>query len=84
MLIIVLNDSKNINKQWKFLEFVNGGPLEVTLELTLTSAGDATEMESKFIATPHGFIRAIFPIFRKKMKRQEQENMMNLKKALEQ
>lgn len=66
-----------------YVTFVKGGPLEVRLELKLTPVGSETEMESRFIATPHGFIRAISPIFKAKLKSQEQENMVNLKKALE-
>jgi len=37
----------------------------------------------KTLQQPHAFIRAIFPIFKKKMKGQEQENMVNLKKTPE-
>jgi uncharacterized protein YndB with AHSA1/START domain len=63
--------------------FENGGPLAVTLQVQLTPIDSATELEARFIATPHGFLRAIFPIMRAKLKQQEQENMVNLKKALE-
>lgn len=63
--------------------FENGGPVEVNLQVTLTQFGSSTELESKFIAKPHGFIRAIFPIFKSQIKAQEKENMINLKKALE-
>ena len=63
--------------------FENGGQLEVTLKLVLSPSGEETELESKFIAIPHGFIRAIFPIFKAQLKAQEKENMINLKKALE-
>ncbi len=64
--------------------FTNGGPVEVTLEANLSTAGSTTEMNTRFIATPHGFLRAIFPIFKIQMEKQEKENMVNLKKALEQ
>ncbi|MBX2910863.1 MAG: hypothetical protein KF717_01685 [Cyclobacteriaceae bacterium] len=40
-------------------------------------------MVSSFVVTPHGFLRAIFPILKNKLKAQEGENMVNLKKALE-
>ena len=66
-----------------WVAFENGGPLEVILKLVLSPIGEGTELESKFIATPHGFIRAIFPIFKARLKAQEKENMINLKKALE-
>jgi uncharacterized protein YndB with AHSA1/START domain len=63
--------------------FENGGPVEVSLQITLTPASDGTDLEADFIATPHGFIRAIFPLFKAQIAKQEQENMINLKKALE-
>lgn len=66
-----------------WVTFENGGPLEVNLKLILSPMGEATKLESKFVATPHGFIRAIFPIFKAQIKAQEKENMSNLKKALE-
>ena len=66
-----------------YVTFVNGGPLEVKLELSLSNSDKKTEMDSKFIATPHGFLRAIFPIMKSRLESQEQENMKNLKKALE-
>ena len=66
-----------------WVTFENGGQLEVTLKLVLSPSGEETELESKFIAIPHGFIRAIFPIFKAQLKAQEKENMINLKKALE-
>lgn len=63
--------------------FENGGPLEVTLKLTLTKTGESTQLESRFLATPHGFVRAIFPIVKSKMAVQEKEYMVKLKKAIE-
>lgn len=63
--------------------FVNGGPLEVRLELNLTPSGNETAMDTRFIVTPHGFLRAIFPIMKGQLAAQEAENMVNLKKALE-
>lgn len=67
----------------KSVTFQNGGQLEVRLELQLTSIGNETEMESRFIVTPHGILRAIFPIMKSKLKDQESVNMINLKKAIE-
>ncbi len=63
--------------------FENGGPIEVTLQLKLNSNGPKTELESRFIATPHGFVRAIFPIFKARIKAQERQNMVNLKNAID-
>ena len=65
------------------ITFVNEGALAVTLNVHLTSVGSATQLQADFIATPHGFLRAIFPIMKGKLKQQEAENMVNLKKALE-
>jgi uncharacterized protein YndB with AHSA1/START domain len=65
------------------ITFENGGPVEVILQVTLNPADSITELESRFIATPHGVIRAIFPIFRYSIQKQERENMGNLKKAIE-
>lgn len=63
--------------------FENGGPLEVTLQLQLLKVGEATKLESKFMATPHGFTRAIFPVLKSQMEAREKENMTHLKKILE-
>ena len=66
-----------------YVTFVNGGKLGVTLELSLSSSENKTEMNTKFIATPHGFLRAIFPVMKNRLKYQEQKNMENLKSFLE-
>lgn len=63
--------------------FQNGGPLEVNLLLQLFKTGDQTKLESRFTATPHGFLRAIFPIVKWQLEAQEKETMLHLKKALE-
>ncbi|MEZ4897286.1 MAG: hypothetical protein R2806_21170 [Saprospiraceae bacterium] len=63
--------------------FVNGGPLEVKLELNVTSRNNQTELNTTFSPTPHGFLRAIFPIMKRSLIAQERENMVNLKKVLE-
>lgn len=66
-----------------WVTFENGGPIEVTLKLVLSKKADTTQLESTFKATPHGFVRVIFPIVKSKMKAREKENMVNLKRALE-
>lgn len=74
---------KNFDKPNK-LTFVNGGPIEGTLNLSLTSLDfDTTKMQSEFITRPNGFMRAIFPIVKSKIKKQEELNMVNLKNYLE-
>lgn len=66
------------------LTFVNGGPIEVTLNLTLKSLDTLrTEMQSEFIAKPNGFTRAIFPIIKRQIEKQETLNMINLKNYIE-
>lgn len=64
--------------------FEKDGQLEVTLKLKLTPIDStSSELESRFFVTLHGFIRAIFPIFKIKLKLQESINMDNLKGAHE-
>jgi hypothetical protein len=65
------------------ITFVNGGPIEVTLNATLAPIESGTELESHFIAKPTGFARAIFPIIKMQLEKQERLNMVNLKYALE-
>lgn len=57
--------------------------LEGAHKLVLSPIEEGTKLESTFITTPHGFTRAIFPIFKAQLKAQKKENMMNLKRALE-
>jgi hypothetical protein len=64
--------------------YVNGGPVEVTLDISLAPRGDGTTLVSRFDARPKGLFRVIFPIFLVMMRRQEKTNMANLKGALEQ
>lgn len=66
------------------LTFVNGGPIEVTLNVSLNSLDTSlTEMQTEFIAKPHGFARAIFPVIKVQMEKQEKLNMINLKNYIE-
>lgn len=66
-----------------YVTFENGGQLSVILELSLSSSDNTTEMNTIFIATPHGFLRAIFPVMKNRLKSQERDNMDNLKRFLE-
>ncbi len=63
--------------------YVNGGPVSVTLTVNLTAAGTGTRLVSTFDAHAHGLMRLGFPIFLRIMRRQEAENMSNLKRRLE-
>lgn len=63
--------------------YTNGGPVSVTLTVTLAPHPTGTRLGSRFEARPHGWMRLAFPVFMLIMKRQERENMVNLKRALE-
>lgn len=62
---------------------VNGGPLEVAVDIQLAPQGAGTLFTSRFTARPHGFFKLIFPIFKRMMARFELANMGHLKRAIE-
>jgi hypothetical protein len=61
----------------------NGGSIEVDLTITLGPTPRGTLLTSRFDARPHGFFRVIFPVFLIILRRQENANMVNVKRALE-
>lgn len=61
----------------------NGGPVSVDLDVAVVPHGHGSRLEARFAATPHGWMRLVFPAFLLVMKRQERTNMANLKRALE-
>jgi uncharacterized protein YndB with AHSA1/START domain len=63
--------------------YVNGGPVSVTLTINLAADGTGTRLVSTFDGHPHGLMRLGFPVFLRIMRRQEAENMSNLKRKLE-
>jgi len=63
--------------------WVNGGPVEVVLDIRLMPRDGGTTLVSRFDAHPRGFFRVIFPLFLMIMKRQEKTNMANAKAAME-
>lgn len=63
--------------------WVNGGPVAVTLNISLTEDDGGTRLESTFDATPNGLFKLVFPIFIRMMRKEEAENMINLKTHLE-
>ena len=67
-------------REW---QYVNGGPVRVTLTIRLAPEGRGTRLISRFDARPKGLFRVVFPVFLVMMKRQERANMANLKAALE-
>jgi uncharacterized protein YndB with AHSA1/START domain len=63
--------------------WVNGGPVSVTLSITLTEVAEGTRLDSSFDARPNGLFRLVFPIFIRMMRKEEAENMVHLKAHLE-
>lgn len=66
--------------QW---QYVNGGPITVTLTVRLRTEGDATRVETSFDAHPRGWFRLAFPIFLIILRRDERANMERMRRALE-
>jgi uncharacterized protein YndB with AHSA1/START domain len=67
-------------RHWRF---VNGGPLAVDFSVDLTPESGGTRFTSRFDATPHGFLRLVFPVFLIFMRREEAANMELIKQAVE-
>lgn len=63
--------------------YLNGGPVTVTVDITLTARNGGSLLESRFDAHPKGLFRLIFPVFVQVMKRAEKRTMMRIKQALE-
>ena len=63
--------------------YLNGGPIEVELTISLTPSASGTLLRSRFDARPHGWFRLIFPVFLVILRRQEKANMANVKRYLE-
>lgn len=66
--------------QWTW---VNGGPVSVTLTISLTEVEGGTRLDSSFDARPNGLFKLVFPIFIRMMRKEEAKNMVNLKTHLE-
>ena len=61
----------------------NGGDLAVTVTVTRAPEGPGTLLVSRFTARPHGFMKVIFPIFKRMMATFEKQVMLHIKKAVE-
>jgi hypothetical protein len=61
----------------------NGGPIEVTVTIRLKTTAAGTRLSSDFDARPHGLFRLAFPLFLRKIRKEEVANMTYLKAALE-
>jgi hypothetical protein len=63
--------------------WVNGGPVSVILSITLSEVDGGTRLDATFDAHPNGLFRLVFPIFIRIMRKEEAQNMVNLKAHLE-
>jgi hypothetical protein len=63
--------------------WINGGPVAVTLSISLSEVDAGTQLDASFDATPHGLFKLVFPIFIRMMRREEAENMDHLNAHLE-
>lgn len=59
------------------------GPIEVTLTCRLDPVAEGTLLRAEFEPTPHGWFRAIFPIFLLVIRRQERANMHHIRDAVQ-
>jgi hypothetical protein len=63
--------------------WVNGGPIAVTLSVTLSEEAGGTRLRAAFDARAHGLARLFFPVFIRLMRKDEARNMDYLKACLE-
>lgn len=61
----------------------NGGALEVTFSCRLEPAREGTRLNTDFDVRPHGPLRLIFPIMRRRLRAEEKANMSHIREALE-
>lgn len=61
----------------------NGGPIEVNLTIRFEPIPGGVRMHSSFDATPHGAFKLIFPLFLRKLTREEARNMQLIKTKVE-
>ena len=61
----------------------NAGHLEVTMTVRLEPTPEGTRLRTDFDARPHGFLRLIFPILRRRLKADEKANLGHIRRALE-
>lgn len=68
-------------RRWSY---TNGGPISCVLTVTLEALPEGgTRMTSRGEWSAHGFMRLIFPIFMRTMRRAETRTNANAKRALE-
>jgi hypothetical protein len=61
----------------------NGGPVEVTVTISLQPTAAGTRLSSDFEVRPHGWFRLVFRLFLVKIRKQEAANRTHIKTALE-
>ena len=63
--------------------WANGGPIAVTVTVTLSEEAGGTRLRAAFDARPHGLARLFFPVFIRIMRKDEARNMDYLRACLE-
>lgn len=63
--------------------WTNGGPIAVTVTVTLSEEAGGTRLRTAFDARAHGPARLFFPVFVRIMRKDEARNMGYLKACLE-
>lgn len=61
----------------------NDGPVEVTFHASLLPDAEGSRLTVEFNAQPHGWIRLVFPLLRRRLQRDEKANMTFIREALE-
>ena len=61
----------------------NDGPIEATVRFRLEQVKGGTRLYADFEATPHGWFTLIFPMFLRRLRREERANMTYLQQALQ-
>jgi hypothetical protein len=61
----------------------NGGAIEVTVTIRIVPTEDGITLHSDFDAHPHGPFRLFFPVFLRKIRKEEAANMTYIKETLE-
>ena len=61
----------------------NDGPIEVTFTCRLEPMPAGTTLSVEFEPRPHGWVRLLFPLFLRRIRKEEAANMSHLSTALE-
>jgi hypothetical protein len=67
-------------RQWAYH---NGGPIEVTYTARFEATPTGTRLYADFDATPHGWIRLLFPLFLRRLRTDERAAMDHIRTAVE-